>query len=59
MESSISEVFVMEGALVSGGKTHLPMFCVDPEGSHFQGPLVNGQSPVCVTFELMLIDTRS
>jgi predicted DNA-binding protein with PD1-like motif len=55
MISSISEVFVMQGARLEADSLDLPMFCVDPNGDHFQGPLSPGTSPVCVTFELMLI----
>jgi len=56
MISSISEVFVMQSARFEQDELALPMYCVDPEGGHFSGPLALGSSPVCVTFELLIIN---
>src|SRR6056297_1097650 len=56
MISSISEVFVMQDAYVDSGEITVPMYCVDPEAGHFSGPLAPGKSPVCVTFELLMIE---
>lgn len=56
MLSPISEVLIPPGARFDG-TLHLPMSCVDPSGGRFAGTLAAGRAPVCVTFELMLIET--
>jgi len=56
MLSPISEVLIPPGARFDG-TLHLPMSCVDPAGGRFAGTLAAGRAPVCVTFELMLIET--
>jgi len=56
MDSPISEVLLLGGARRNSGDTpHLPTFCVDPEGNFFEGDIVPGGAPVCVTFELILV----
>lgn len=55
MASPISEVLILPGA-TTGTETHLPMHCVDPDDAQFSGALLRGKGPVCVTFELMLIE---
>ncbi|MBD8893862.1 hypothetical protein [Roseibium litorale] len=57
MESPISEVLLLKGARggTQGSDPHLPMFCVDPEGGFFEGDIIRGGAPVCVTFEMILI----
>ncbi|MEJ8472739.1 hypothetical protein [Roseibium algae] len=56
MESPISEVLLLDGARVnSSDEPYLPTFCVDPEGNFFEGQIVSGRAPVCVTFELILV----
>lgn len=55
MASPISEVLVLPGAL-TGSESHLPVHCVDPEDAEFHGTLRPGGGPVCVTFEVMLIE---
>ncbi|MFW2543903.1 DUF296 domain-containing protein [Primorskyibacter sp. 2E107] len=55
MASPISEVLVLPGAHWNG-RLHLPMHCVDPEGRQFDGVLQPGGGPVCVTFELMIVE---
>ncbi|SHM47685.1 hypothetical protein [Roseibium suaedae] len=57
MASPISEVLLLKGAKGggSGQEPLLPMFCVDPDGNFFEGDLIRGGAPVCVTFEMILI----
>lgn len=55
MASPISEVLVLPGAFTAND-THLPVYCVDPSDAQFNGALLPGGGPVCVTFELMLIE---
>jgi predicted DNA-binding protein with PD1-like motif len=55
MASPISEVLVLPGAL-TGTESQLPVHCVDPDDAEFHGTLRPGGGPVCVTFELMLIE---
>lgn len=58
MLSTISEVFFMAGSGVGPDRIDLKLFCVDPENGQYQGLLAPGTSPVCVTFELMLIEHK-
>lgn len=56
MDSPISEVLLLEGARGKGKEgPFLPTFCVDPDGNFFEGTVVPGGAPVCVTFELILV----
>ena len=55
MRSPISEVLILPGA-VWNGALRLPMYCVDPAGDQFSGDLVAGHAPVCVTFEVMILE---
>lgn len=59
MISSISEVFLRQPARLEHGDLTLPIYCVDPEGGHFAGPLSPVNHPVCVTFELLIIQDPS
>lgn len=52
MESSISEVLLLPGARPD----YLPTHCVDPDAAMFRGTLRPGQTRVCVTFEMMVVD---
>ncbi|MGQ3486807.1 hypothetical protein [Roseovarius pacificus] len=56
MESPISEVVITPVAQWAEGELRLPMYCVDPDDGQFSGDIVAGGAPVCVTFELMVIE---
>lgn len=58
MASPISEVFVLPGA-TTGDTTDLPVHCVDPDDAQFNGSLLPDGGPVCVTFELLLMDAKT
>ncbi|POF33562.1 PPC domain-containing DNA-binding protein [Roseibium marinum] len=56
MESPISEVLLLNGARNAGPQGPvLPTFCVDPDGNFFEGNIVPGKAPICVTFEMILV----
>lgn len=55
MSAPLSEVLLLDGCKVQDGRcTHLPLACVDPAGDIFQGDLMVGKGPVCVTFEMLI-----
>lgn len=54
MASPISEVLIDPQARWNRTLS-LPMRCVDPAGNQFGGTITPGQSPVCVTFELLVM----
>ncbi|NVO24431.1 hypothetical protein [Donghicola mangrovi] len=56
MASPISEVLIAPQARWDGALT-LPMICVDPAGDRFSGEISAGTSPVCVTFEVLVLET--
>ncbi|MFZ7092571.1 hypothetical protein [Primorskyibacter sp. 2E233] len=56
MASPISEVLILPGAQWDGALS-LPMYCVDPKDGQFSGSLLPGLSPVCVTFELLIMES--
>lgn len=56
MASPISEVLI-EPQGQWDGTLCLPMRCVDPDGAQFAGEISPGTSPVCVTFELLIVES--
>jgi predicted DNA-binding protein with PD1-like motif len=54
MHSPISEVVLLGGSCVTGGRARIEALCVDPEGGIFRGRLRPGFAPICVTFELLI-----
>ncbi|WP_158555200.1 PCC domain-containing protein [Fulvimarina endophytica] len=54
MASYASELLIREGRL-EGGKASLDVAVVAMDGTIFEGRLVRGDNPVCVTFELVIV----
>lgn len=55
--SYATEVFVREGH-IADGSCHLDVALADMAGAVHEGVLERGRNPVCVTFELLLIERR-
>lgn len=56
MASPISEVVIPGAGVFANGALALPMACVDPAGGMFTGMIRPGTSPVCVTFEALVVE---
>lgn len=57
MNAPLSEVLLLDGCLVREGLCrYLPVACVDPAGAIYQGDLNAGSGPVCVTFEMLIVE---
>ncbi|MCQ0988725.1 PCC domain-containing protein [Jiella marina] len=54
MESYASELLIREGRL-EAGRARLEVAVVAMDGTIYEGVLVPGENPVCVTFELMIV----
>ena len=52
MEAAASEVLLLPSAT----PTHLPLHCIGSDWKQYRGLIVPGTVPVCITFELLLID---
>ncbi|MBP0615110.1 PCC domain-containing protein [Jiella mangrovi] len=57
MESYASELLIRDGRLAEG-RARLDVAVVAMDGAIFEGVLVRGDNPVCVTFELVIVPER-
>ncbi len=55
MEAAASEVLLLPGATPN----RLPVHAIGADGNQYRGEVLTGHVPVCITFELMLVDVSS
>ncbi|MDI6025026.1 DUF296 domain-containing protein [Corticibacterium sp. UT-5YL-CI-8] len=59
MESFASELFIRKGTVETINGEHVSSIdigIVDVDGAIFEGEIVRGRNPVCVTFELLIVE---
>ncbi|MBL0933468.1 MAG: DUF296 domain-containing protein [Rhizobiaceae bacterium] len=60
MASIASELFIRSGTLETRGdktRAELDLVIVDIDGEILEGPVVNGTNNVCITFELLIVES--
>ncbi len=60
MAAEASELLIREGTLTTdasgASRARMDLAIVDPDGRIFEGEIVHGADPVCITFELLIVE---